>query len=419
MHTKQITTYPTGFLAKLILPFRRVWLYLFVGIVLLLLLVLATTSFTIEGDFEGLYLLRGTNSWFEVKDEIFLGEYERLLTQFEWEPFVAPLRGNDYQSIAEPYLKYTWHPRNGRGYIQSSFPDGTKLLMCFGRFLDSDGMAPHGLFVGGGLPLWRYEHGDVTMNETGMAFFDGNDWRHIWCNANETIAPATVQPQPVSPSHWRFLGSKVLFATHHELVLKSSHAVDLNGVPFRINRFVLYRAGDPYFVLVNQIKNVGTVTTGYYYVYGDEPWVGEYGSSKGNVGWTRDRLLNYEGTLDPHLYSYAGMFDHGNPVISEKSSHETERANFIEWLGNAKPDLVYFSNKIGAVADEKERVPLADPLNRVFMLQWGPRYLLPHQSEVLMMAIGMAGHVPNSDIPVKPKITIDWHDLNFVLSNEE
>jgi hypothetical protein len=94
-------------------------------------------------------------------------------------------------------------------------------------------------------------------------------------------------------------------------------------------------------------------------------------------------------------------------------------ANFIEWIGMIRPQLVYISNKEGRISEDSQRVPLDSPDNRVLFLQWGPRLLLPGKSDMLMMAIGMAEHNPKSDIPVKPEVNINWDDLNFVLSSEE
>ncbi len=403
--------------------FRRYWLRLAVIFVIIPAILIATlVRFSIEGVFDGIYLLKGTGrALLEVKDEIFLGEYERLIAKIEYEPLLNMLRpaSDEQDHEAHAHITYRWNERQGRGFIQSRDPDGSQFITCFGRFVDSNGKSPQGLFMGGGLPYSRYAHETVQMNETGMAYFDSREWFHLWCNANEGIAGANSPDKLVYPSDWEFLGSRVPFATNHELIIHSRHRAIVDQVPFRIDRYALYRAGEPYLVLAIRITNVGQQPAGYFYVYGDEPWVGDYGTSIGNVGWTKDRLLFYEALIDPKENSFVGMYDYGNRAINEKKERFSRMANFIEWIGMVRPQLVYVSNKEGKISDESQHIPLDSPNNRVLFLQWGPRLLTPGQSDLLIMAIGMAGHDPKSDIPVKPEITIDWDDLNFVLTNEE
>jgi hypothetical protein len=113
------------------------------------------------------------------------------------------------------------------------------------------------------------------------------------------------------------------------------------------------------------------------------------------------------------------MYDCGNSVIPGEAAGVTHMANFIQWLGDARPNLVYFSNRIGSFAEEGERVPLSDKENRVIMLQWGPRYLLPQQSELLILAIGMADHDAATGFPQKPEVSVDRNFLNLMLGNED
>ena len=148
-----------------------------------------------------------------------------------------------------------------------------------------------------------------------------------------------------------------------------------------------------------RVENAGRRALSYHYVYGDEPWVGEFGSSAGNVGWVKERLYYYEGVVDPRTHTFAGMYDAGNTLIPGAGQTFSGVANFIEWLGSNRPDLVYFSNKIGVFAQEKERVPLYSKDNRVIFLQWGPRLLRPGESELHLLAIGMADTAPGEPLP--------------------
>ncbi len=383
------------------------------------LLVLLTTKFTFRGSYEGLYLLKGEEGVvFEVKDTILLGEYERVIMKVELGGLFSRSSRDESRSRTIPDFRYVWDAEEGQGYIKSFFPDGTQLIISFSRFLDSTGAAPRGIFVGGGLPYHEYEKSEVTMNETGMAFFDGAAWRHLWCNANESLNSARNPGQILYPSSWSYLGSRVLYETSRKLIIKSSHETAVDGVPVRIDRFALYRAGEHYFILVMKFVNAGQDAVGFYYLYGDEPWVGDFGSSRGNIGWVRDRLLYYEGAVDPAKYSYAGMYDYGNKMTPQGQAEFSGTANFIEWLEDNRPRLVYFSNTFGKFADERQQAPLTSESNRVLMLEWGPKMLAPGGMEIIILAIGMAERDGKTGMPGKPTVRLNLDELAFLLNAE-
>jgi len=389
-------------------------------VALLLLAALAlTVRITIRGDLEGIYVLRGTHGkLLELKDDVLLGEYERVLFKTDLHSLHLLSRRAPESYPHNPYLTYKWNRKWGHGFVQSFSSDGSRFVVCFSRFLDSNDTVPRGLFVGGGLPYSRYESSKVQLNETGVAFFNGSRWYHIWCNANEAIAGSNSPNNLQFPANWDYLGSKIHYATSRKIMIQSSHRTEIDGVPVQIERFMLYRAGDRYFVMVTRIQNIGTHPTGYFYVYGDEPWVGDYGSSMGNVGWVQDRLYHYEAMVDPNRYNYAGMYDHGNPVVLGEHGPFSGMANFIEWLGDLRPELVYFSNREGKISDESARVPLSSRDNRVLFLQWGPRQLMPAQTETIVLAIGMADKGQRDEMPRKPRVSVDWADVHTIMTSQ-
>lgn len=383
---------------------------------LLLVLAAATVRVDVARHYQGLYLLRGEAPHFqpyEFTDDVLLGEEDRVIAGFSWDTVFDKVGTRAAYAIGRPYLEYEWFA-DGEGFVRNIYPDGRQLLTCLSRFRDSDNRVSHGIFVGGGLPY--HERGDkaVSMNDTGMAFYDGERWRHIWCNVNESISLGMSPANVIPPSQWEFLGSRVVEANRRRVVLQSSHRVSENGVELRIDRFALFRAGEPYFILVNRVRNAGGAPGSYYYVYGDEPWLGNYGTSAGNVGWVKDRLFPFEGEIDPRENSYFGMVDCGNKAAGEQGNFDGS-ANFIEWLG-VRPDLAYFSNKIGSFAPESVKVPLASPDNRVLFLQWGPRLLQPGQADLYVLAIGLAGNDPKSGFPVKPEVKLDYRELESLLA---
>jgi len=236
-----------------------------------------------------------------------------------------------------------------------------------------------------------------------MAFYDGARWFHVWCNSNEGIFSPN-QFYPVPPSDWHFLGSRVLHHEESSLILESRHEVSIEGTPLRIDRYAFFKAGATYFVLKIIIRNIGTRPAVYSYQYGDEPWLGDYGSSQGNVGGAADGLHKFTGRIDTKKLHYAGYFDYGNDAIGESHTY-TGVANFIEWSGNEEP-VVYFTNgpndppQAGA-----GKTPLSSNTRFIGIL-WGPQTLQPGQSKEYTLAIGMADRDPKTGFPKKPEIDL-------------
>jgi hypothetical protein len=383
--------------------------------VLLMVFFCATTRFDFDGPLKGLYLLHGEKGClFELKHDIVFGEYRRLIGRVEFEALHARWRSEKDADKGKPYLKYQWNEKAGGGYFLTFFPDGSKFLACFGRFVDDGNKPVKGLFVGGGLPYSHYETDDkLKRKETGVAFYNGKKWHHLWRNANEAIFPASNPGGFITPGSWKFLGSRVLFASQYQLIIKSSHLVRLDTAPVRLDRYLIYHAGDRFFTLINRMTNIGKSPVSYCYAYGDEPWVGDFGTAAGNIGWTRDRPYYYESHIDLTKNSYAGIYNAGNPVIRE-SDRFTGLANFIEWGGDAPPDSAYFSNRIGVEPSDNVMIPLGDKFNRTLLLKWSNREIPAGQSNQMFLTIGMADNDPKTGFPRKPPVQLDKSELEFI-----
>jgi hypothetical protein len=357
-------------------------------------------DFDIGGHFEGLYLLRekGSNKY-EIADHLFVGREKQIVYAMDL--------GNRYYKIARNmlpkhnenfnHLHCEWNPKDGNGMVSNYFADGTALVTYLGRYLDEE-KEVHGIFVGGGLPETVESNVNYNMNNSGMTYFDGKRWYHIWCSVNEGVGSA-VTGKALTPSHWEFIGSGVEQKSADKVTITSSHKTFIDDIPVRIDRKIRFTAGQPYFNLEITLTNIGTAPLFYNYLYGDEPWVGYYGTSLGDVGWVKDRIINYEEMIDTTKYSYAGIADIGNRVIGEQPVY-TNLANFIEWFGPERPMYGYFANNMDVLPKPNQKIPL-ESNERFIGLSW-QRKLEPSESSTLRLAIGMAMLDPKTGIPVKP-----------------
>jgi hypothetical protein len=348
--------------------------------------------------FEGLFVLKGTGHyWYELTDDLFPEESERLI----WK---VPGHLTNLAVPAErckngSCLTYQWDPEAGRGFIKNNFADGRKLLICLSRFGGYQGRPNQGIFVGGNLPADDPDFQLFNKNETGMAYYDGKRYFHIWCNVNEIISTFERPDQPLYPTMWEFVDSQVLAGSRNGVTIRSRHRAIINGVPVAIEKYLRYNTGDTFFTLVTKLSNVGTQPVSFVYEYGDEPWLGNYGSSNGNIGWVKDRFVLTESFIDPKVNSFAGMFDYGNELAGEGHDKYTWKSNFIQWTQSARPDLVFYSNQ-STLPSSSGVTPLNSPDNRFIGLEWGLRSLPPGSSLSIPLAIGMADSDPKTGFPV-------------------
>lgn len=372
-----------------------------VALFLTLLCVSKVTVINRQGN-EGLFFLKGENGpWLTLTDDLYPFESYRLLWSIKYPSLkhakhsTGACTGSD-----KPCFYYEWNETTGRGFIKTSYPSGEKFIITLGRFISSNGNPVSGLFVGGGLPVTDPDYKDGNNNELGMNYYDGSRFYHIWCNVNEGINDASGKG--LLPSTWQFVSSRVLEASDSNLTIVSKHRTTVNNVPVEIERTMFYEVGNKFITYNTVIKNPTALPTTLTYVYGDEPWLGNYYTfSKGNIGWDQRGLLLTETLIDVHKTSYVGLFDYGNPLAGESHSF-TNKANFIEWDPLMPPDVAYVSNQFGKVAPPEEKIPLNSYNSRVVSLQWGPYILDPRSSLAFTIKVGMADNDPKTGMPRKP-----------------
>jgi hypothetical protein len=336
----------------------------------------ATVKVTFSGHFYGLYLLTTPSGRpLEIKDDLRLGDGPRLVwgTSFGWIRELVSRGGG-----ALPRLELDWDEHQGGGTVTNFLADGSVLQTVFGRYVDSEGATPHGLFVGGAIA-------DVaatpSQNQSGMALRDARGWHHIWCNVNEAFA-VSGRAELVTPGEWVFAGSRILVEAPDRVVLTSEHTLTVGAARLRMERYAYFKAGKPWFRLGVNLMNVGDEPVSISYAYGDEPWVGEFGSAEGNYGWTADGIATTVTLFDPRTMQYGGIID-----------AKTGLADFISW-SLSPPDIAFFSNHPGTPMPREIGQPLES--NEIFIgLEWRDRLIEEGEVFSARLTIGLAGRGPN------------------------
>jgi hypothetical protein len=359
------------------------------GVIALLALAVAffaTTRVRISGRFYGLYLLeRASGRPLEIKDDLKLGDGPRLLggVSFTW------LHERLHSAERLPRLDLDWDEEQGSGFVTSYLADGRKVQTLFGRYLDDDGRTPRGLFVGGAIPEVA---ATPSQNQSGMALHDANGWHHVWCNVNEGLLDAATARMS-TPGEWTFLGSRVLVDTPDRVVIASEHEIVLAEGTLRVQRYAAFRSGRAFFRLGINLINLGEEPLKISYAYGDEPWVGVFGSADGNVGWVERGLIPFVSGIDPRVERYAGILDRKSGL-----------ADFISWQGASPPEVVYFGNHAGTPLPSEVGAPLTS--NEIFIgLEWRDRTIAPGDTLTLRLSIGLAAAHPDGS-PTVPEDVI-------------
>jgi hypothetical protein len=287
-----------------------------------------------------------------------------------------------------PRLELEWSDETGSGRVVNRFQDGSELVTFFARYEDDDGLHPRGLFVGGAMPEVA---GSSRGDESGMSYRDARGWHHIWCNTNEAFRDDDAN-RMWQPGSWTFLGARTLIAAPDRVVLESAHAIPVEGGVLRITRFAYFRAGAPFFKLGMRVENATERPVRFSYTYGDEPWVGHYGSSDGNIGFLPGKLVRAESAFDL-TGGFAGILDEA-----------TGLAAFLAWPPGSRPDLGYFANDVGF---HPERVGTPLTSNSVFIgLDWISRALAPGEGTSILLSIGMARAPGPRAVPALPPLAL-------------
>jgi hypothetical protein len=346
-----------------------------------------------------LYFLRGRYGGIEIRRDIILEEADRLIFMIDANTIFNYFMKGVAVAKNKSMLELTWNEDAGVGHVKQFRPDGTVLTFPFSRFMYGERMS-QGLFLGGDLPF-----GDKTrsyyLNTSGMGYFDGVRWYHIWCRTDEGIRIKGGKLE--SLNKMSFFGSKVLKNTEKEVILQSVHRLVKDGHVIDMKRLASFRAGDDYFTLKVKFTNAGMRPVIYGYSWGDEPWVGDFGDSRGDIGWYQGGLIKTERIISPSRFSYAGFWDYGNDTASE--GHDfTGKANFVEWT-SPLPSYVLFSNSVDKCCDEK--LPLSSELFRIVNIVWYDQLLMPGESRTYTLAMGMAQVDPETGMPSKPVTNIE------------
>lgn len=308
-------------------------------------------------------------------------------------------------SSKPPSLELLWDPKTGKGDVRHRLSSGDWLRTCF-----------HCGYPGytGGLVVGSY-------NGSGMGFYPQRPIRghrriNVFCAQDESIWD---RRQNVEYSYgWsenfgasddgkrlEYIRGRVLDRGPRRLILQSENA----GGCYRVTKVAYTRLDVRWWIIATRIHNRCSRPVHLDFFTGDDPWIGLYRSSDGDVGWTDQGLIREETFLGPGRFTAGGLYDLGNRALGQKEGSFSGQANFIQ-LDPAipLPDISAFANSF---AHRKQEIDPARPLDNTSLtalnLGWTDRRLDPGEGLTVAFALGLAHTTSPTALPRLPAITAD------------
>ncbi len=112
-----------------------------------------------------------------------------------------------------------------------------------------------------------------------------------------------------------------------------------------VTRYLSWPRESAFVIIASLIHNTGDRPRRLALWTGDDPWVGRYSTSEGDIGWTADGLVLTESRIPGATFRYGGIADLGNPLLGDRPGAFSGVANLIVPDPSLPPpDVVYFAN---------------------------------------------------------------------------
>jgi hypothetical protein len=305
-------------------------------------------------------------------------------------------------------LELGWDPKTGKGDLRSYLASGDLLRVCF-----------HCGFAGytGGLVVG-------SLSGSGFGFYPRRPIRgfravNVFCAQDESIWD---RDERVEYSYgWsenfgkgddgkrlEYTRGRVIERGPERVVLQSENA----GGCYRVTKLAAMERGARHLVIATRISNRCSRPVRFDLWSGDDPWLGLYASSDGDVGWTPELgLLQTERALPLGAFTAGGFYDLGNPALGQKHDAFSNQADaFVLDPAAPLPDLALFANRFAhAVREVDPGRPFDNKTMTALNLGWLDRTLAPGEGLTTAFALGLAETGEPGSTPRPPRVSLaEW-----------
>lgn len=306
-----------------------------------------------------------------------------------------------------PRLENEWDPKTGKGAVLSYLKNGDVLRTCFQcGFPGYTGGLVIGSYNGSGMglypktPIRGFKSINVfcAQDESLRDHGDGLEYSYGWSENYGTGRDG---------QRLEYVRGQVLEASAERVVLRSQN----RGGCYRVEKVATTRAGAHFWIIATRVTNTCKEPTRLDLFSGDDPWIGLYKSSDGDVGWTPDGLVRHEKRLPRGRFTAGGLYDLGNRALGQKEGSFSGQANFF-LLDPATPlpHRAYFANRFAhADSEVDEKKELTHKSLTALNLGWTGLELKPGQGFTFALALGLAEVGKPGEVPKLPEISpADW-----------
>ncbi|MFH1132218.1 MAG: hypothetical protein V1754_12850, partial [Pseudomonadota bacterium] len=224
-----------------------------------------------------------------------------------------------------PPFKVDWDAKTGKGTVQQNLSSGDVIHTCF-----------HCGYKGytGGLVIGSY-------NGSGYGLYPKKPIRgfnkiNVFCAQDESIWDHKEKTEYSygwsenfgkgnDGARLEYVRGRILEQTPQRLVFQSENA----GGCYRVTKVAYARAQKPWWLIATRITNSCKEPVKFDFFSGDDPWLGLYKSSDGDVGWTTDGLIRNEAYFGFGQFPAGGLYDLGNQELGQKEGSFSNQANFF------------------------------------------------------------------------------------------
>lgn len=302
-------------------------------------------------------------------------------------------------------LELGWDPRTGKGDLRSYLASGDILRVCF-----------HCGFAGytGGLVVG-------SLSGSGFGFYPRRPIRgfravNVFCAQDESIWDRDERVEYSygwSENFGKGDDGKRLAYTRGRVIERGPERVVLQsenqGGCYRVTKLAAMERGARHLVIATRIQNRCDRPLRFDLWTGDDPWLGNYASSDGDVGWIPDGLVRHERALGVGAFTAGGFYDLGNTALGQREDGFSNQANAIV-LDPALPlpDLALFANRFAHAARELDPGrPLDNKTMTALNLGWLDRRLAPGEGLSFAFALGLARTGAPGSVPAAPVVALE------------
>lgn len=295
-----------------------------------------------------------------------------------------------------------WDPATGRGKVVENQDNGDRLVTCF-----------HCGYPGytGGLLIGNY--GGPGMGLYPRVPIRGYSEINVFCAQDESLWD---RDEDIEYSYgWsenfgdgpdgkrlEYKRGQILVHDGHQVALASENA----GGCYRVRKTVYTQEGWNAWISATQVSNQCDHPVRFHFHSGDDPWLGRYASSDGDVGYTQDHIVRKEESFVAGRFTAGGLYDLGNSELGQDDKGFSNQANhFALDPALPLPDFSAIANRFAHTpAEVHSDKPLDNKSMTALNLGWRDLLLAPGESFHTAMALGLAQTGAPGSLPRVPRL---------------